>query len=33
MLFVPVLRPRFTVVEQFSRRTGRGEAGFGSTGT
>lgn len=33
MLFVPVLRPRFAVVEAFSRGTARGEGGFGSTGS
>ncbi len=33
MLFVPVLRPRFEVVDEFSRNTERGDAGFGSTGT
>lgn len=33
MIFVPVVRPMFTVVEAFSRRTGRGAGGFGSTGT
>ena len=32
MLFVPVARPRFTVVEAFSGQTGRGAGGFGSTG-
>lgn len=32
MVFVPILRPRFTVVERFSRATARGEGGFGSTG-
>lgn len=33
MMFVPVVRPLFTVVEEFSRSTGRGAGGFGSTGT
>nr|WP_282571757.1 dUTP diphosphatase [Roseomonas acroporae] len=33
MLFVPVLRPRFSVVEAFSRPSARGAGGFGSTGT
>lgn len=33
MIFVPVLRPEFTVVEEFSRSTERGAGGFGSTGT
>lgn len=32
MLFVPVVRPRLQVVEAFSRRSGRGGGGFGSTG-
>jgi dUTP pyrophosphatase len=32
MLFVPILRPDFRVVEAFSRSTSRGEGGFGSTG-
>jgi dUTP pyrophosphatase len=32
MMFVPVVRPLFKVVEEFSRSTGRGAAGFGSTG-
>ncbi len=32
MVFLPVLRPAFTVVEQFSRASERGEGGFGSTG-
>jgi dUTP pyrophosphatase len=32
MMFVPVLRPGFGVVEAFSRSTARGEGGFGSTG-
>jgi len=32
MMFVPVLRPAFTVVEAFSRVTARGAGGFGSTG-
>jgi len=32
MLFVPILRPVFRVVEAFSRSTARGEGGFGSTG-
>jgi dUTP pyrophosphatase len=32
MLFVPILRPGFRVVEAFSRSTSRGEGGFGSTG-
>jgi dUTP pyrophosphatase len=32
MMFVPILRPRFKVVEVFSRGSVRGEGGFGSTG-
>lgn len=32
MLFVPILRPAFTVIDSFSRETGRGAGGFGSTG-
>lgn len=32
MMFVPVLRPTFEVVAEFSRTTGRGSGGFGSTG-
>ena len=32
MMFVPVLRPAFTVVEAFSAASGRGAGGFGSTG-
>lgn len=32
MLFVPVLRPQFRVVDDFSRRSERGLSGFGSTG-
>ncbi|RMC32863.1 dUTP diphosphatase [Paracoccus alkanivorans] len=32
MLFVPVLRPSFSVVQEFSATTQRGEGGFGSTG-
>jgi dUTP pyrophosphatase len=33
LVFVPILRPSFRVVEAFSRTTERGESGFGSTGT
>lgn len=33
MVFVPILRPRFAVVEEFSAVSGRGAGGFGSTGT
>lgn len=32
MIFVPVLRPDFTVVNRFSRQTLRAAGGFGSTG-
>ena len=32
MMFVPILRPAFTVVDSFSRNTARGAGGFGSTG-
>ncbi|HTV93190.1 MAG TPA: dUTP diphosphatase [Verrucomicrobiae bacterium] len=32
MIFVPVLRPRFVVVEEFTRSSVRGDGGFGSTG-
>ena len=32
LIFVPILRPSFRVVEAFSARTRRGENGFGSTG-
>lgn len=32
MLFVPIVRPSFTVVEQFSATSRRGLGGFGSTG-
>lgn len=32
MVFVPVLRPGFAVVEQFTATTVRGAGGFGSTG-
>lgn len=32
MVFVPVLRPAFTVVDAFSRDTARAAGGFGSTG-
>lgn len=31
-VFVPILRPRFRVVEEFSAETARGAGGFGSTG-
>ncbi len=32
MIFVPILRPSFTVVDEFSRTSARGAGGFGSTG-
>lgn len=32
LVFLPILRPRFTVVEDFSVATARGLGGFGSTG-
>ena len=32
MLFLPVVRPEFSVVDAFSRPSERGEGGFGSTG-
>ncbi len=32
LVFVPIVRPAFAVVEAFSRTTGRGSGGFGSTG-
>jgi dUTP pyrophosphatase len=32
MVFVPVLRPRFRTVEEFSSVSARGAGGFGSTG-
>ncbi|MGB8715433.1 MAG: dUTP diphosphatase, partial [Rhodanobacteraceae bacterium] len=32
MLFVPVLRPRFKLVDTFSQDSRRGLGGFGSTG-
>lgn len=31
-VFLPLLRPRFRLVEEFSVTTGRGAGGFGSTG-
>ncbi len=33
LVFVPVLRPVFTIVEEFSTATARGAGGFGSTGS
>jgi dUTP pyrophosphatase len=33
MVFVPIVRPRFAVVEEFSLPSERGAGGFGSTGT
>jgi len=32
MMFVPVVRPQFAVVDEFSQASRRGEGGFGSTG-
>lgn len=32
LVFLPILRPVFSLVEAFSRETARGEGGFGSTG-
>ena len=32
MMFVPILRPDFAVVDHFSQISARGEGGFGSTG-
>jgi dUTP pyrophosphatase len=32
LLFVPILRPELTVVDEFSAVTSRGAGGFGSTG-
>lgn len=32
LVFLPILRPEFTVVEEFSAKTARGMGGFGSTG-
>jgi dUTP pyrophosphatase len=32
MLFLPVVRPQFEVVDQFSQQSERGDGGFGSTG-
>ena len=32
LVFLPILRPVFSLVETFSRETERGEGGFGSTG-
>ena len=31
-VFLPIVRPRFRLVEDFSARTARGDGGFGSTG-
>jgi len=33
LVFVPIVRPAFRVVDEFSRTTERGAGGFGSTGT
>jgi dUTP pyrophosphatase len=32
LMFVPIIRPQFTVVEEFSKRTYRANGSFGSTG-
>lgn len=32
LVFVPIVRPSFEVVEEFTQRTARGAGGFGSTG-
>ncbi|MBX9882278.1 MAG: dUTP diphosphatase [Sphingomonas sp.] len=32
LVFLPIARPEFAIVEDFSTQTKRGEAGFGSTG-
>jgi dUTP pyrophosphatase len=32
MLFVPILRPRLLVVDEFAASSARGVGGFGSTG-
>ncbi len=33
LIFVPVVRPVFEIVGEFSKRSGRGSGGFGSTGS
>lgn len=33
MMFLPVVRPQFTVVDEFSTTSARGGGGFGSTGS
>lgn len=33
MVFIPVVRPVFEIVDEFSNETSRGSGGFGSTGT
>ncbi|MDT8759743.1 dUTP diphosphatase [Sphingomonas psychrotolerans] len=33
LVFLPILRPALSVVDDFSRETARGAGGFGSTGT
>jgi len=33
MVFVPIVRPNFAIVDEFSTSTSRGDGGFGSTGT
>jgi dUTP pyrophosphatase len=32
LIFLPVVRPAFSIVAEFSNGTGRGAGGFGSTG-
>jgi len=32
LVFLPIFRPSFTIVEEFSATSGRGMSGFGSTG-
>ena len=32
MMFVPIVRPQFRIVDEFSLESGRGAGGFGSTG-
>jgi dUTP pyrophosphatase len=33
LVFVPIVRPEFEVVQEFSLQTARGVGGFGSTGS
>lgn len=32
LIFVPVMKARFSIVEEFTNKTSRGDGGFGSTG-